>query len=95
MTVTLLFVDRVGQKRFLVVGSVGMAVTLAMLVFAFVNATTAADGSLSLEGIYGPMALVAANLYFGVQTDISVGVAPRLITCACTTLNGGSMLNTR
>jgi SP family sugar:H+ symporter-like MFS transporter len=63
VTVTLLFVDRVGRKPFLVVGSVGMAVTLAMLVFAFVNATTAADGSLSLEGIYGPMALVAANLY--------------------------------
>ena len=63
VTVTLLFVDRVGRKPFLVVGSVGMAVTLALLVFAFVNATTAADGSLSLEGIYGPMALVAANLY--------------------------------
>ena len=63
VTVTLLFVDRVGRKPFLVVGSVGMAVTLAMLVFAFVNATTAADGSLSLEGIYGPLALVAANLY--------------------------------
>ena len=40
-----------------------MAVTLATLVFAFLNATIGSDGSLTLEGIYGPMALVAANLY--------------------------------
>ncbi len=63
VTVTLLFVDRVGRKPFLLVGSIGMAVTLAVLVVAFLNATTAADGSVSLEGVYGPMALVAANLY--------------------------------
>jgi sugar porter (SP) family MFS transporter len=61
--VTLLLVDRVGRKPFLLVGSAGMAVTLATLVFAFLNATIGSDGSLTLEGIYGPMALVAANLY--------------------------------
>jgi SP family sugar:H+ symporter-like MFS transporter len=59
----LLLVDRIGRKPLLLVGSAGMAVTLGTLVFAFLNATTAADGSLTLEGIYGPMALVAANLY--------------------------------
>ena len=63
VTVTLLFVDRVGRKPFLLAGSIGMAVTLAVLVIAFLNATTAADGSVSLEGVYGPMALIAANLY--------------------------------
>jgi SP family sugar:H+ symporter-like MFS transporter len=63
VTVTLLLVDRIGRKPFLLVGSAGMAVTLATLVFAFLNATIGSDGSLTLEGIYGPMALVAANLY--------------------------------
>jgi SP family sugar:H+ symporter-like MFS transporter len=63
VTVTLLLVDRVGRKPFLLVGSIGMAVTLAVLVVAFLNATTAADGSVSLQGVYGPMALIAANLY--------------------------------
>jgi sugar porter (SP) family MFS transporter len=63
VTVTLLLVDRVGRKPFLLVGSIGMAVTLAVLVVAFLTATTAADGSVSLQGVYGPMALIAANLY--------------------------------
>jgi SP family sugar:H+ symporter-like MFS transporter len=63
VTVTLLFVDRIGRRPFLLVGSIGMAVTLAVLVVAFLNATRAADGSLSLQGVYGPMALIAANLY--------------------------------
>lgn len=59
----LLLVDRVGRKPLLLVGSIGMAISLGALVVAFANATTAADGSVSLEGIYGPMALVAANVY--------------------------------
>jgi len=63
VTVALLLVDRVGRKPLLLAGSIGMAVSLGVLVVAFVNATTAADGSLTLEGIYGPMALVAANVY--------------------------------
>ena len=61
--VALLLIDRIGRKPLLLVGSAGMAVTLGILVVAFVNATTAADGSLSLDGAYGPMALIAANLY--------------------------------
>lgn len=61
--VALLLVDRIGRKPLLFVGSVGMAASLGTLVIAFLNATTAADGSLTLEGIYGPLALVAANIY--------------------------------
>lgn len=61
--VALLLVDRVGRKPLLLAGSIGMAVSLATLVFAFINASIGADGSLTLEGIYGPMALVAANVY--------------------------------
>jgi len=61
--VALLLVDRIGRKPLLLGGSIGMAISLGVLVVAFLNASTAADGSLSLEGIYGPMALVAANVY--------------------------------
>ena len=63
VTVTLLFVDRIGRKPFLLVGSIGMAISLGVLVVAFSNASVADDGSLTLEGIFGPMALVAANVY--------------------------------
>jgi SP family sugar:H+ symporter-like MFS transporter len=61
--VALLLIDRIGRKPLLLTGSIGMAVSLGAMVVAFLNATTAADGSLTLEGIYGPLALVAANLY--------------------------------
>ncbi|HEX5788468.1 MAG TPA: sugar porter family MFS transporter [Woeseiaceae bacterium] len=61
--VALLLIDRIGRKPILVIGSVGMTVTLAFLVLAFLNATRAADGSLSLEGGWGPVALIAANAY--------------------------------
>jgi len=61
--VALLLVDRVGRKPLLLAGSIGMAISLGLLVVAFANATTTADGALTLEGAYGPLALVAANLY--------------------------------
>jgi SP family sugar:H+ symporter-like MFS transporter len=63
VTATVLLIDRIGRKPILLIGSVGMTFSLATVVVAFLNATTAADGSLTLEGIYGPMALVAANVY--------------------------------
>jgi len=63
VTVTVLLIDRIGRKPILLIGSIGMAITLATVAWAFLNATTAADGSLTLEGIYGPMALIAANAY--------------------------------
>ena len=63
VVVALLLVDRIGRKPLLLAGSIGMAVSLGTLVIAFLNATIAADGSLTLEGIYGPLALIAANVY--------------------------------
>ncbi len=63
VAIALLLVDRIGRKPLLLVGSIGMAISLAALVVAFLNASTNSDGSLVLEGVYGPMALVAANVY--------------------------------
>jgi len=63
VAIALVLIDRIGRKPILVIGSVGMTVTLAVLVVAFLNATRASDGSLSLEGNWGAIALVAANAY--------------------------------
>jgi SP family sugar:H+ symporter-like MFS transporter len=61
--VALLLIDRIGRKPILIIGSVGMTITLAILVVAFLNATPGADGKPSLQGIWGPTALIAANAY--------------------------------
>ena len=63
VTATLLLVDRVGRKPLLLIGSVGMSVSLAILVLAFLNATVDENGTLAMTGVYGPIALVAANVY--------------------------------
>ncbi len=63
VTVSLLLIDRIGRKPILLIGSIGMSITLAAVAFAFMNASTGANGGLSLEGIYGPVALIAANAY--------------------------------
>jgi len=63
VTITILLIDRIGRKPILLVGSVGMAISLALLTYTFTNATTDPSGSLTLEGIFGPMALVTANVY--------------------------------
>ncbi len=56
-------VDRIGRKPLLLVGSAGMAVTLAVVAYAFSTAVTDAAGAVSLPGNNGIVALVAANLY--------------------------------
>ncbi len=60
--VSLLLIDRIGRKPILLIGSIGMAIMLGLVAFAFMNATLTASG-LQLEGVYGPLALVAANVY--------------------------------
>ncbi|MDC9526834.1 sugar porter family MFS transporter [Pseudoalteromonas sp. Angola-30] len=60
--ITMYFIDKIGRKPFLLVGSVGMTVTLFTMVYAFVKAQTVASGSLEL-GEQGIVALVAANAY--------------------------------
>ncbi len=60
--ITLFFIDKVGRKPFLILGSVGMAITLTILVISFVNAELDTQGRLSLGGL-DTVALIAANAY--------------------------------
>ncbi|AWH53080.1 MFS transporter [Stenotrophomonas sp. ESTM1D_MKCIP4_1] len=60
--VTVLLIDRIGRKPLLWVGSVGMAVALALMVVAFASGSLV-DGKLQLSDGMGRLALVAANVY--------------------------------
>ena len=55
-------VDRVGRKPLLLVGSIGMALTLGTLALIFSTADVV-NGTLALKGAQGPIALVSAVLY--------------------------------
>ena len=60
--ITVLLVDKIGRKPLLQWGSIGMAVSLALMVLAFVNADVGPSGDLD-AGEWGPLALIAANAY--------------------------------
>ena len=55
-------IDKIGRKPLLLVGSIGMAVTLGALAVVFATAATH-NGTLELTGGAGPVALISANLY--------------------------------
>lgn len=60
--VAIALVDRIGRRPILLAGSIGMAVSLAVMALAFASA----DGSgsdIHLSGAWGPAALVAANVF--------------------------------
>ncbi len=59
---SLALVDRIGRKPLLLIGSAGMAVTLATVAYAFSTAVTV-GGAVALPGNNGVIALVAANAY--------------------------------
>ncbi|HST44348.1 MAG TPA: sugar porter family MFS transporter [Luteimonas sp.] len=61
--VALVLIDRVGRKPLLWVGSIGMTVSLALVVAAFASASLDAAGNLALSDSMGVLALVAANVY--------------------------------
>lgn len=56
-------IDKLGRKPLLMIGSVGMAVTLGAMAWAFSGAGTDAAGNLVLGETAGMTALIAANLY--------------------------------
>lgn len=64
----LVLVDRIGRKPLLVIGSIGMSITLALVVVAFATGSLVADPvtgeeTLQLSDAMGMMALIAANAY--------------------------------
>ncbi|WP_248240488.1 sugar porter family MFS transporter [Microbacterium kunmingense] len=60
--VAIVLVDRVGRKPILLTGSILMTVSLGAMALSFAFAETV-DGEVSLPGAWGPIALVAANLF--------------------------------
>ena len=61
--VAIALVDRVGRKPLLLVGSVGMVVTLAVLTFVFGTAPVGADGSPILNNGPDIVAVLSFNIY--------------------------------
>jgi MFS transporter, SP family, sugar:H+ symporter len=59
---TIFTVDRIGRKPLLIIGSIGMAVTLGLVAAAF-STGSLVNGTLHLSHRYGLVALVSANLY--------------------------------
>lgn len=55
-------IDRFGRKPLLIIGSIGMTVTLGTMALVFGTATVV-DGNPVLSGAQGPIALIAANLF--------------------------------
>jgi SP family sugar:H+ symporter-like MFS transporter len=56
-------IDRFGRKPLLIIGSIGMALTLGTLAAVFGTATLDKAGDPVLHGVAAPIALVAANLF--------------------------------
>ncbi len=55
-------IDRIGRKPLLLIGSVGMAITLGIMAMAF-SSGALVDGSLQLSDGAGTTALISANVY--------------------------------
>ncbi|OEU66382.1 MAG: MFS transporter, partial [Desulfovibrio sp. S3730MH75] len=61
--VAIAFIDRVGRKPLLLLGSAGMFVSLGLLAFLFANAPLDAAGHPALSGGAATTALISANAY--------------------------------
>ena len=61
--IAIALIDKIGRKPLLLIGSAGMAVTLATMAVIFANASVNPDGTPSLPGASGVIALIAANLF--------------------------------
>ncbi|MEH2310725.1 MAG: sugar porter family MFS transporter [Nostoc sp.] len=61
--IAIAFVDKFGRKPLLILGSIGMTLTLGTMAYLFGNAPLDAAGNPNLTGSAGTLALIAANLY--------------------------------
>ncbi|MEH2249038.1 sugar porter family MFS transporter [Nostoc sp.] len=61
--IAIAFVDKFGRKPLLILGSIGMTLTLGTMASIFSNAPLDAAGNPALTGSAGTLALIAANLY--------------------------------
>lgn len=61
--IAIALIDKIGRKPLLLIGSSGMAITLITMSVIFANATVNPDGTPSLPGASGVIALIAANLF--------------------------------
>ncbi len=61
--IAIALIDKIGRKPLLLIGSTGMAVTLITMAVIFGQATVNPDGTPSLPGASGVVALIAANLF--------------------------------
>jgi SP family sugar:H+ symporter-like MFS transporter len=60
--IAIALIDKVGRRPLLLTGSFGMAVTLGVMALAFTQSTGTGD-ELTLDGSWGVIALIAANLF--------------------------------
>ncbi|TFC21232.1 MFS transporter [Cryobacterium algoritolerans] len=60
--IAIALIDRIGRRPILMTGSIGMTLSLTTMAVAFSQAVTV-NGDLSLPGAWGPIALVAANVF--------------------------------
>ncbi|WP_402462762.1 sugar porter family MFS transporter [Isoptericola aurantiacus] len=65
--IAIALIDKVGRRPLLLIGSVGMAVTLLLMALAFTQGHTVTDSSgaetLALDGAWATIALICANLF--------------------------------
>lgn len=74
--IAIMLIDKVGRRRLLLTGAAIMTVTLAVMAVSFAQADIV-DGTPVLPGSWGPVALVAANLFvigFGISWGPAVWV---------------------
>lgn len=74
--IAIMLIDKVGRRRLLLIGAAIMTVSLATMALSFAQADII-DGAPVLPGSWGPVALVAANLFvigFGISWGPTVWV---------------------
>lgn len=61
--IAILLIDKIGRKPLLKWGSIGMAVSLLVLTYAFFTGVLSPEGDLQLSTTMGVVALISANVY--------------------------------